>query len=233
MSDIVNVDCHGDETGSFTANGIGESGMYTYQLLGSSDVALPPCTYLTPTYFNEFQFSWGFSLSNSSPVPITQWQVVIPNADYTIDPANVTNNADFIYTEIDNGDGTYDLIFTSTGGIGPSGSSNNYSIPGVNFGFDPSSDGIEINCTDQPLPAPNTNGVFNNLAAGDYTVVVADANGCVTECSVSITELEDLVCSTVSTTVMDCGLNDGTITCLLYTSPSPRDATLSRMPSSA
>ena len=26
---------------------------------------------------------------------------------------------------------------------------------------------------------------------------------------------------------------DDTITCLLYTSPSPRDATLSRMPSSA
>ena len=28
-------------------------------------------------------------------------------------------------------------------------------------------------------------------------------------------------------------LNTGTVTCLLYTSPSPRDATLSRMPSSA
>ena len=28
-------------------------------------------------------------------------------------------------------------------------------------------------------------------------------------------------------------LNDTHITCLLYTSPSPRDATLSRMPSSA
>ena len=27
--------------------------------------------------------------------------------------------------------------------------------------------------------------------------------------------------------------SDGAITCLLYTSPSPRDATLSRMPSSA
>ena len=26
---------------------------------------------------------------------------------------------------------------------------------------------------------------------------------------------------------------DGAVTCLLYTSPSPRDATLSRMPSSA
>ena len=29
------------------------------------------------------------------------------------------------------------------------------------------------------------------------------------------------------------GANDALITCLLYTSPSPRDATLSRMPSSA
>ena len=30
-----------------------------------------------------------------------------------------------------------------------------------------------------------------------------------------------------------CSLNDESYICLLYTSPSPRDATLSRMPSSA
>ena len=32
---------------------------------------------------------------------------------------------------------------------------------------------------------------------------------------------------------LDIGVGDEVITCLLYTSPSPRDATLSRMPSSA
>ena len=34
-------------------------------------------------------------------------------------------------------------------------------------------------------------------------------------------------------TVKACTINDIIKTCLLYTSPSPRDATLSRMPSSA
>ena len=45
--------------------------------------------------------------------------------------------------------------------------------------------------------------VFSALGGGTYMVEVMDANGCLTTC------------------------------CLLYTSPSPRDATLSRMPSSA
>ena len=53
-----------------------------------------------------------------------------------------------------------------------------------------------------------------NLAAGDYIVTVTDASGCTANDTATITQ-PDL------------------ITCLLYTSPSPRDATLSRMPSSA
>ena len=213
IDNVVNLACNGDESGSFIATGSGGSGMYTYELLDSTPVVLPPCSNLAPTFFNEFQFAWGFSLLNSSPVPITQWEVVIANANYTIDPSTVSNNSDFTYTEIDNGDGTYDLILTSTGGVNPFGTTNNYQINGVNFGFDPMSDGITVNCTDQPVPMPSTNGNFDNLAAGEYTVVVTDAtNGCTSECTVMITEPEELTCTTISTAVMDCGLNDGTIT---------------------
>ena len=53
--------------------------------------------------------------------------------------------------------------------------------------------------------------VFDIDGAGGWTVNLKDAPGAVTE-----------------------GLTPGAdCTCLLYTSPSPRDATLSRMPSSA
>ena len=214
IGNVVNVDCNGNETGSFIATGSGGSGNYSYALAGMAPVMLPPCSNLAPTFFNEFQFAWGFSLLNSSPVPITQWEVVIPNANYTIDPATVTNNSDFTYTEIDNGDGTYDLILTSTGGVNPFGTTSSYQINGINFGFDPSSDGIMVNCTDQPIAATgNTDGVFDNLEAGTYTVVVTDdTNGCTSECSVTITEPDVLSCIALSSAVMDCGDNDGTIT---------------------
>ena len=51
-----------------------------------------------------------------------------------------------------------------------------------------------------------TTSTIQNLSAGDYMVTISDRNGCSIMVDTS---------------------------CLLYTSPSPRDATLSRMPSSA
>ena len=56
--------------------------------------------------------------------------------------------------------------------------------------------------------------------------------------NISITDdpiLEDVETFTVSLTTTDekVNINIASATCLLYTSPSPRDATLSRMPSSA
>ena len=43
----------------------------------------------------------------------------------------------------------------------------------------------------------------------------------------------DIVIAPMAGTPFRMFRNDGNMTCLLYTSPSPRDATLSRMPSSA
>ena len=46
-------------------------------------------------------------------------------------------------------------------------------------------------------------------------------------------EVENGVCAVPSTPAGGLEYNDEVKACLLYTSPSPRDATLSRMPSSA
>ena len=59
-----------------------------------------------------------------------------------------------------------------------------------------------------------TTASIANLTAGNYDLTVTDANGC--------------------SVVNSATVNDGnTISCLLYTSPSPRDQRGSRMPSSA
>ena len=80
-----------------------------------------------------------------------------------------------------------------------------YSIDGVNY---------------------ETNNTFTDLASGDYMFFVRDVNGVVIETNtITIFNPEELIGSSA--------LMNTTITCLLYTSPSPRDATLSRMPSSA
>ena len=67
-----------------------------------------------------------------------------------------------------------------------------------------------------------------NLVADTYTVTVTDPdNGCGDAIQVTIDEPAPVGVDSASTFIVN------TPTCLLYTSPSPRDATLSRMPSSA
>lgn len=113
---------------------------------GSGDQGLlDNCGNTKPTFFNEQQFAWGFQMLASSS-GVSQWQYVIESANYTIDPTQVTNNNEFTYTEIDNGDGTYDLIFTSVAGLAPNASSGSYQINGVNFGFDPESESQSFGC---------------------------------------------------------------------------------------
>ena len=87
-----------------------------------------------------------------------------------------------------------------------------------------------------------------SVPSGTYIVEIKDANGCSTFANTSVTEQPtDLYCS-ITPSNTTCGLFNGAInifisggtkpytlsyTCLLYTSPSPRDKRQSRMPSSA
>ena len=67
-------------------------------------------------------------------------------------------------------------------------------------------------------PSGGNNSSASNLAAGNYVVTATDATGCPTSLNVNLTQPTSIALS---------------VTCLLYTSPSPRDRTRSRMPSSA
>ena len=108
-------------------------------------------------------------------------------------------------------------------------------------------------------PSPfQTGPTASGLEDGGITVTVEDSNGCTVEAAATITEPATAVEATASQTFVGCyDANQGAATvvavggtgtnydyswnttpainnvCLLYTSPSPRDATLSRMPSSA
>ena len=80
-----------------------------------------------------------------------------------------------------------------------------------------------------PQDAVNeTNENNNSLVNGQHTVDCrADLHIGANNLQVTANQLSG------SITVENAGLTASSITCLLYTSPSPRDATLSRMPSSA
>lgn len=107
---------------------------------------LPPCSGMVGD-FGSNQWYWQFRLHNSSGGAISQWQIIIRNANYQINPANVSNNTQFVYSEVNNGDGTYDLIFTSTGGLGVNGYTPYYQLTGsVNFGYTPTSSGVDYYC---------------------------------------------------------------------------------------
>ena len=86
----------------------------------------------------------------------------------------------------------------------------------------------------------------SNQVAGTYTETITDTNGCQTDVTFTITE-PTLLTVTADVTNVSCfegsdgsailNVTGGTApynyTCLLYTSPSPRDYPGSRMPSSA
>ena len=84
---------------------------------------------------------------------------------------------------------------------------------------------VDVNGTPLSGTGPQLSGTF---AAGTYNVAFTACDGC-GNC-VTDTQVLDVV--NTKTPIPVC-MNGLSISCLLYTSPSPRDATLSRMPSSA
>ena len=150
------------------------------------------------------------------------------------DPTPVT---DTVTTPVDGAAPAIGLVKTLSANADEDGSSSvsigdtlTYTIVATNTGNAAQTD-VEV--TD-PLITPNSNTCPTVAVGGTctltgtYVVTASDAGGdIVNTASVVSDEVPTPVTDTVTTPV------DGAAPCLLYTSPSPRDATLSRMPSSA
>lgn len=77
-------------------------------------------------YFNEAQYSFGFSVQNNNSTEYLQYEVFIDNATYLIDPDQLNHNG-FDFINVDNDDGTYDYYFLSQDPIQAFSSSPNVS----------------------------------------------------------------------------------------------------------
>lgn len=95
-------------------------------------------------------------------------------------PTAVGFNAPILTKITCNGDSNGVFNVTATGGV----AGYNYSI--------------------NVIPSSNTNGLFNGLAAGSYTVTVADANGCSTNTAGIIQNVAPIVFSPTTLTNIDC-----------------------------
>ena len=120
---------------------------------------LDPCSDLGFTFFNQQQFTWGFGIQNSTNNTVDNWEVRITNANYQLDPTQLTNQSAFVYTEVANPNGTFNLTLTGTSSIAPFSGipGGNIEWQGVNFGQKISSDDISIFCGELPSVTIITN----------------------------------------------------------------------------
>ena len=129
---------------------------------------------------------------------------------------------------IDNGDGSWDLTIPLANAL----VEGNYDVvarvadAALNASTDPSSEELEIDLT-----APVAPTVTAQLSNSETPVISGTAN-VVTGETLSV-EVNGVVYTAGDGHLVDNGDGSWTLTCLLYTSPSPRDRQKSRMPSSA
>ena len=77
----------------------------------------------------------------------------------------------------------------------------------------------------------NTTGVFTDLPAGDFIIIITDANACITECAqVFITQPTELTCSAINSTNTSCGENNGTIEVAAVGGTAPFEYTIGGLP---
>ncbi|MFM8951060.1 MAG: beta strand repeat-containing protein, partial [Bacteroidota bacterium] len=80
--------------------------------------------------------------------------------------------------------------------------------------------------------APQSNGIYNGLGPGTYTVIVSDNNGCTVSSQSTITQ-PTLLTTTSSTILSTCGNNNGSITLTAQGGTSPYIYSLNNGPSQA
>ena len=88
----------------------------------------------------------------------------------------------------------------------------------------------EYSINSGPFSPSNT---FGGLAPGNYVVTTRDANGCLANCTIVLTEPDPLSCSATSTDATDCGVDDGTITASTIGGTAPYTFSLNGAPPAA
>ena len=88
----------------------------------------------------------------------------------------------------------------------------------------------EYSINSGPFSPSNT---FGGLAPGNYVVTTRDANGCLANCTIVLTEPDPLSCLATSTDATDCGVDDGTITASTIGGTAPYTFSLNGAPPAA
>ena len=216
IADVTQAGCDGGSTGSATINIENGSGDYTFIWNdGSTDG--------TRTDLPEGSYSVTVTDNQTGCVDETAFNIIL----VTPGEATIMFQDSIVYTTC----------------VGSADGEVNFFANFSPFFHHPSTLTLVDSITGQEV----TNG---ELEAGTYCLNITDANGCfITSKCFLVAEPDPIVITPVITPVTCDDLGAITINnvsngtpdytfdwahiCLLYTSPSPRDATLSRMPSSA
>ena len=251
ISNVVNIDCNGNATGSYIATGTGGNsmfynftdgittntdGVFTALTAGSyivtiSEQSNPMCASFCTVEITEpetlvcgvalesdvscnglsdgrarviagggtlpYMFLWSngettatatMLAAGTHSVTVTDANGCMTSCDVVVsENAELTCSLEETRSILCNGDLTGELTLTAFGGAG----FYEYSLDGAPF---------------------QISHIFSGLAAGDYNVIIRDANGCTNICAATIEEPEGLSCTAITTAITDCGIADGTIT---------------------
>nr|WP_321235019.1 T9SS type B sorting domain-containing protein [uncultured Psychroserpens sp.] len=188
----TDVTCFGDNTGEFEINVNGYSGTYTYEIFNSSGTSVVgPINANTST--NPLTVTG--MVAGSYTVTIVETQSPFCTATSTVIIASPSEALTLVATETsnvtcDNNQGTITAI--ASGGWG----SYEYELTGA-----------------ATVPY-SSNGTFTDLSAGNYTVNVIDAEGCIASVNLTLVEPTPIDATfTPSTTLLSCfGDQDASIT---------------------
>ncbi|MFD1162099.1 T9SS type B sorting domain-containing protein [Hwangdonia seohaensis] len=188
------VTCFGDNSGAFELLVNGYSGNYTYTVLDSFGTAVPAFTNI-PANTSTNPISVTGMAAGSYSVEITETDSPFCTASGSViinSPAAALSLTASETSSVTCDDNSGTITAVATGGWGT----------------------YEYELTGAATVAYSSNGTFNNLSAGNYTVNVRDAGGCIVSNSVSLVVPPPITATaTANAPVLSCfGDSNGTIT---------------------
>jgi gliding motility-associated-like protein len=189
---VSNLTCHNSNNGQILVSITGGTSNYTITGIGVPVVVVPTIN-TTYSYTSLAGGTYNLLVTDANGCTFPLNSIVVNNP-----PAiSLTVSATSVLC---NGQSTGSITFNTFGGTAPL----NYLITSTN----PSISGI--------IPSiSSTNTVISNLPAGNYTVLITDANGCTNSVVITINQPPALVLTGVITNVLCKGTSTGAITTTL------------------